>query len=239
MPLKESVKRLLPYSQDGGPPLPEGVKRVYRRTLINEYHRYYYTAGVWQHTSWLGVPIYQCTEDLIVMQQILWDTKPELVIETGTLFGGTSLFIATVFDAMGEGEILTVDIDHSKVDERTRSHPRVTMIEADSTIAATQERVREHAEGKRTMLYLDADHTAPAVLAELRAYGDLVTPGCYIVAADSNLNGHPVPWPMETGGPHEAVQTFLAERDDFVVDKGREYQLLTFNPDGFLLRTEK
>jgi cephalosporin hydroxylase len=88
------------------------------------------------------------------------------------------------------------------------------------------------------MLYLDADHKREAVIAELRAFADLVSPGCYAVVGDSNLNGHPVPWLFPNGpeGPYEAVEEFLRERSDFEVDLEREYQLVTFNPRGFLRR---
>lgn len=89
------------------------------------------------------------------------------------------------------------------------------------------------------MLYLDADHTSAAVLAELRNYADLVAPGCYSVVADSIMGGHPVPWPHsgETySGPWDAVVELLRDRDDFEVDEDREHHLLTFNPRGFLCR---
>lgn len=243
MSIADSIRAHLPYT--GRAPLPAGLKRAYRRWLVDEYHKYYYCSGAWQKTSWLGVPAKQCAEDLIVLQQIVWDTRPDLIVETGTFNGGTALFFATVFDAIGEGEVLTIDIDHSRVEERVREHTRVALLTADSTAPQTREEVGRRAEGRRVMLYLDADHSEQAVLTELRTYADLVSPGCYAVVADSNLNGHPVPWDAthgpwgevpraEANGPYEAIEAFLRERTDFEADASREYQLLTFNPGGFL-----
>jgi cephalosporin hydroxylase len=244
--LLDKIRSHLPYT--GVAPAPAGVKRAYRRWLVDEYHKYYYCSGIWQRTSWLGVEAKQCPEDLIVLQQVIWDTKPELVVETGTWNGGTAYFFATLFDQIGEGEILTIDVDHSRLDPKAAAHPRVTTHTADSQTEETRDLAAARAAGKRTMVYLDADHSEQGVLNELRLYAALVTPGCYLVVADSNLNGHPVPWDATVGpwgvnvdrdganGPYEAIERFLRERDDFVVDRDREYQLLTFNPSGYLKR---
>jgi cephalosporin hydroxylase len=239
----DKIRSRLPYT--GTAPAPAVLKQAYRRWLVDEYHKYYYCSGRWQRTSWLGVDAKQCAEDLIVLQQVIWDTKPDLVIETGTFNGGTAYFFGTLFDQIGAGEILTIDIDHSRLDPKAVAHPRVTAHLADSQTEETRDFAAARAEGKRTMVYLGADHSEAGVYRELQLYADLVTPGCYLVVADSNLNGHPVPWDATDGpwgtvakeqanGPYEAIQRFLADRDDFVVDRDREYQLLTFNPSGYL-----
>lgn len=212
----------------------ETLKAARRRWLRDTFHRYYYEAGPVWRANWLGVPVRQAATDLVVLQEILWDTRPDLIVETGTLFGGTARFFAHVLDAIGTGEIVSIDIDHSQVADATREHERVRLITADSTAPETVATVRELAAGRRVMLHLDADHTSAAVLAELRAYGDLVTPGCYAIVGDTNLGGRPLAWPDP--GPFAAAQTFLAEHRDFEVDHDREYQLLTMNPDGFLRR---
>jgi cephalosporin hydroxylase len=220
-------------------PLPPALKQALRRQLVEEFHKYYYVAGPWKQSTWLGVPVLQYPGDLVVLQEIVWETRPELVVETGTLHGGTARFFASLFDLIGEGEVISIDIDHSRVRTEVREHQRVTLITGDSTAAETTRRVLELARGRRAMVYLDADHRREAVRAELAAYAGLVAPGCYAVVADSNLNGHPVPWldRRRRDGPYEAVAEFLAERHDFVVDPDREYQLVTFNPHGFLRRT--
>ena len=93
--------------------------------------------------------------------------------------------------------------------------------------------VRERAAGKSVMVILDSDHTRDHVLAELRAYAPIVTPGQYLVVEDSNINGHPV-FPGFGPGPMEALQAFLAETGEFEVDRSREKFLVTFNPGGYL-----
>ena len=85
------------------------------------------------------------------------------------------------------------------------------------------------------MVVLDSNHSRDHVLRELEVYGPLVTPGCYLVVEDTNVNGHPV-LPDHGPGPMEAVEEFLATTDDFEVDRGRENRLLSFNPSGYLRR---
>jgi cephalosporin hydroxylase len=85
------------------------------------------------------------------------------------------------------------------------------------------------------MAVLDSDHSYEHVLKELEAYGPLVTPGCYMIVEDTNVNGHPVV-PDHGSGPAEAVETFLNESAFFDVDRDRERLLMTFNPGGYLRR---
>jgi cephalosporin hydroxylase len=215
------------------------LRERYRRWLVDEFATYYYNLGPWQRTTWLGVPLKQAPGDIVVFQQIVWDTRPTLVVETGTFFGGSALFWAHLFDHLGEGKVVSVDIDHSPVHESVRRHPRIELVTGDSTAEEIQALVRQRAQGERAMLYLDADHNKRAVVAELRSFADLVSPGCYAVVADSIMGGHPAPWPYPGQrylGPYEAVEEFLQERDDFRVDESREYHLITFNPHGYLLR---
>src|SRR4051794_18521095 len=99
-------------------PLPREARRPMTRWLVDSFHRYYYRRGAYKQTTWLGVPTLQYPGDLVVLQQIIWETRPELVVETGTFRGGTALYFASLFDLLGAGEVVTVDIDDSNVDER-------------------------------------------------------------------------------------------------------------------------
>jgi cephalosporin hydroxylase len=114
-------------------------------------------------------------------------------------------------------------------------HRRIRYVHGSSTDPAIVAQVRAAAEGKRAMVILDSDHAAAHVAAELAAYHDLVTIGCYLIVEDTNVNGHPVR-PDFGPGPMEALDAFLAGRDDFVSDLDRERFLLTMNPRGFLRR---
>jgi cephalosporin hydroxylase len=115
-------------------------------------------------------------------------------------------------------------------------HDRITYVVGSSTAPETLARIIAEAEGAGdVMVVLDSKHSRDHVLNELRLYGPLVTPDSYIIVEDTNINGRPV-MPDHGPGPHEAVEAFLAESDDFVRDRTREKFYLTFNPGGFLRR---
>lgn len=203
--------------------------------VIRAFHRLFYDRfeQTWDNATWLGVKLLKCPFDAWVLQEILWETKPDLIVECGTRFGGSAHFFATLCDLLGHGEILTIDIDVPDVPRP--AHPRITYLAGSSIAAPILAEVRARAEGSSVMVILDSDHSEAHVARELRAYGPLVTPGCYLVVEDTNLNGHPV-FPAHGPGPKEAVERFLAETHDFEVDRTREKFFLTFNPGGYLRR---
>jgi cephalosporin hydroxylase len=207
----------------------------WRKRSIRGFHRLYYELSwrTWTNTYWLGVNVYKTPLDLWVYQELIVSLRPQLIVETGTAAGGSALFLATVCDAIGSGEILTVDTESR--DDRP-AHERVTYLTASSTAPQTLELVAKRATGKApVMVILDSDHSRDHVLAELRSYAEFVTPGSYLVVEDTNINGHPV-LPNFGAGPMEAVQHFLGERDDFAPDRDQEKFFLTFNPGGYLRR---
>jgi cephalosporin hydroxylase len=205
------------------------------RRTIQSFHRLYYeTSGrTWKNTRWLDVNAWKSPLDLWIYQELIVALRPQLVIETGTAFGGSALFLATVCDAVGRGEILSIDIEHR---DGRPSHDRITYVTGSSVAPETLRTVADRAKGKAPVLVLlDSEHSREHVLEELRHYSQFVTPGSYLVVEDTNLNGHPVV-PNFGPGPMEAVQEFLRERDDFEVDEGQEKFLLSFNPSGYLRR---
>jgi cephalosporin hydroxylase len=186
----------------------------------------------WDTTTWLGTLAKKCPFDLWIYQEMLTEQRPDLIIETGTAHGGSALFLASVCDLLGHGEIITVDVE-----ERERpAHPRITYLHGSSTAPETLERVHARAEGTSSRLVLlDSDHAKAHVLRELELYAPLVPVGGYLVVEDTNVNGHPVArW--HGPGPNEAVREFLARTSAFEVDRERERLLLTFNPGGYLRR---
>jgi cephalosporin hydroxylase len=209
------------------------------RRLVDDFNRLYYDgpAGrrLYETTSWLGVPALKCPLDLWIYQEILYETRPDVVIETGVLYGGSTLYLASVLDLLGAGEVLGVDITLVHVHPRVSRHPRVRLLEGNSVDPAIVREVAARCRSRRPMVILDADHAKPHVLAELRAYGSLVAPGCYLVVEDTNINGHPV-FPDYGPGPYEAVRQFLTESPGWTVDGSRERLLVTFNPSGYLRR---
>jgi cephalosporin hydroxylase len=205
------------------------------RWITNRFHKLYYyrRAQTWRNTRWLGTDVLKCPLDLWVYQELLHELQPDWIIETGTGFGGSASYLASLCDVLGRGQVLTID----PLERAGRpQHPRIHYLRGLSTDREILARVAQTIEGARGVLVLlDSDHSYANVLAELRAYHGFVTPGSYCVVEDGNLGGHPVA--REFGaGPLEALRTFLAENDAFEVDREREKFYLTFNPSGYLRR---
>jgi cephalosporin hydroxylase len=206
---------------------------VTERRVVRPFHRLFYASGkqTWSNTHWLGVAAQKCAFDLWVYQEILHELRPAVIVECGTANGGSTLFLASVCDLLGDGEVITVDI----LDQPGRpSHERITYLTGSSTAPEIVRRVEELVGDRAPVLViLDSDHTRDHVLNELGLYAPLVSPGSYLIVEDSNVNGHPVASDFGPG-PAEAVERFLAESDEFEVDRSREKFFLTFNPSGYL-----
>jgi cephalosporin hydroxylase len=201
--------------------------------MVLWFHRLYYTSGAqtWSNTRWLGVSTQKCPLDLWVYQEILYELRPAIVVECGTAFGGSTLFLASIFDMLGTGEIVSIDVE----DYPDRpEHDRVRYVKGSSTSPETLAYVRELvARREPVLVILDSDHRMEHVLEELRLYAPLVSEGSYLIVEDTNINGHPV-LPEFGPGPMEAVERFIGEHPEFVVDRSREKLLMTFNPSGYL-----
>lgn len=218
------------------PPLsPTRAQGEERRSVVDAFHELYYdeAAATWARTFWRGHPVLKCPLDLWIYQEILVETTPDLIVETGTFGGGSAYFLASVCDLLDRGAIVTIDIDPQR---GLPVHPRITYMTgssvADDVLAAVTERAERV---ERVMVILDSDHSRDHVRRELELYGPLVTHGCYLVVEDTNVNGHPV-LTDHGPGPMEALRDFLATTNAFEVDRAREKLLLTFNPSGYLRR---
>ncbi len=214
------------------PALGGALKPVWDRQAVITFHELFYSAHATSgKTFWLGSPLEKNPLDLWVFQEIVYETKPDLIIEAGTYKGGSALFFASLEDLMGNGRVISIDIRDLP---GRPSHQRIRYLLGSSTSPAIIERVRNAIRpGDRVMVDLDSDHREAHVLEELRAYSPLVTIGNYLIVEDTNINGHPV-LPEFGPGPREAVEEFLKENHDFVPDQSRERFLVTFNPGGYL-----
>ena len=198
----------------------------------DSFHMISYYSGALQHTYWLGVPILKSPLDSWTYQEIIFEQRPDLIIETGTALGGSALFFSSMCDLVGNGRVVSIDVEA----RAGVHHPRLTLLKGDSTSPAIVSKVADLSSGTtRRMVVLDSDHSAAHVRRELSAYRDFVTPGSYIVVEDTNVNGHPV-MPEHGPGPFEAVVEFLKDNPDFTVDHSREKFLVTYFPNGYLRR---
>lgn len=203
-------------------------------------HRYSY------HFTWLGLPVIQYPQDIVALQEIIWRTRPELVVETGIARGGSLVFHASMLELLGgPGRVVGVDIDiraHNRA--AIESHPlarRIALIEGSSVDPAVAQQVRELARGLRSVLVvLDSNHTHEHVARELELYSPLVRSGGYLVVLDTVVEDLPAelfpgrPW-GPGNNPRTAVQSFLAGNERFVVDSEIEAKLaLTVAPGGYL-----
>lgn len=207
-----------------------------KQRIIDEFHKLYYDSsiigGSWRNTFFLGIPIQKCPLDLFIYQEILFELKPDVIIEAGTASGGTALFLATICDALNHGEVITIDIE----DQGQPPHKRITYLNGSSISDAVLEQVKVHVGGKKNILViLDSNHSKEHVLKELKKYSRFIPIGGYIIVEDSNINGHPV-YSEHGPGPMEAVEEFLKENKNFAIDNKREKFLITFNPNGYLKR---
>jgi cephalosporin hydroxylase len=195
--------------------------------------------------SWMGRPIIQYPQDIVVLQEILWSVKPDLVIETGIAHGGSIIFHASILELIGKGEVLGIDIEirphNRKAIEKHPVYKRITMIEGDSVSGVVVDQVREKVKGKKKVLVcLDSNHTHDHVLNEMKSYSPFVSKGSYLIVFDTVIEELPNefyperPW-SKNSNPKTAVRDFLKVNDRFTIDKSIESKLLiTVAPDGYL-----
>jgi cephalosporin hydroxylase len=199
--------------------------------VVRAFRERYRDSGVWIWTTWLGTQVLKIPSDLWVYQELLSRTKPDVIVETGTWRGGSALYLASICDLLGKGKVITVDIEER--DDRP-THPRITYLTGSSVDDEVVARIRaEIGPDDTVMAILDSDHAKEHVLAELRAYGPLVSDGCYLIVEDTVTSEDE--WAPDAD-PLAAVNEFLVENQAFSVDKTCEKFLFTGHPGGYLRR---
>lgn len=198
--------------------------------------------------SWMGRPIIQYPQDMIAMQELIWEIKPDLIIETGIAHGGSLIYYASLLELIGHGEVLGIDIDireHNR--KEIELHPmfkRIKMIEGSSISQEIIDKVAAFAKDKkRVMVSLDSNHTHEHVLQELNLYSPFVSLGSYIVVFDTIVEDLPEgyfsqkrPWGIGNN-PKTAVNEFLSGNNNFEIDHSIDNKLLiSVAPGGYLKR---
>ncbi|HKE55740.1 MAG TPA: CmcI family methyltransferase [Pyrinomonadaceae bacterium] len=183
-------------------------------------------------STYFGISTLKSPVDFWVYQEILFETRPDYIIEIGNYCGGSTLALAHICDQLKNGHVIGLDITHEYLTEAARQHPRITFIEGDACERFDQ--VRAIVDGARVMVIEDSSHTYENTLSVLRLYSQLIQSGDYFIVEDSicyhGLEVGPNP------GPYEAIEGFLLENPRFEDDRTRESFLITWNPKGYLKR---
>lgn len=185
------------------------------------------------NTTYFGIQTTKSPIDYWIYQEIIFETKPDVIIEIGNNCGGSTLAFAHICDLLNKGRVIGLDISHSKVPEHVKKHPRITFIEGDA--CQSFERVTKLiSKEERVLVIEDSSHTYKNTLSVLRTYSLLIKPGDYFIVEDSICH-HGLSIGTEPG-PYEAIVTFVNENVDFEIDRNRESFLITWNPKGYLRR---
>jgi cephalosporin hydroxylase len=203
---------------------------------LDELNADYHGRRGWKSVYWLGTRMVKCPLDAWIMQEIIVETRPDLIIETGTHSGGSALFFASICELLGHGAVVSIDIQEPKPDYPR--HPRLKYLSGLSSIdpVVKAEVIRLAGGGygvPAAMVVLDSDHSQAHVAAEMEAYWPLVGVGCYMIVEDTNFGAV---YPELLPGPAEAVAAFLERHAEFEIDRSREKHGITFNPGGYLRR---
>ena len=200
--------------------------------------------------SWLGRPVIQLPEDMLRIQEVIYDIKPDVIVETGVAHGGSLIFYASLCTAIGKGRVIGIDIEirphNREAIEEHRLSPLISLVEGSSVDADIVKSVKDHIGSAETVLVLlDSNHLKNHVLAELEAYSPLVSPGSYIVACDGIMQqvvGAPrtsEDWTWNN--PISAVKEFVATHPEFECvepvwpfNEGKITERVTYWPKAFL-----
>lgn len=204
--------------------------------LSDDYHIWYEKTKVWKRTKWFGVPMWKLPFDAFIIQDIITEIQPDYIIETGTGYGGSAMFYASICELLGKGKVISIDIEiKSELKREFKFEERIELMFGGSTNPLLFDQVKEKTEGKKNIVLLDSWHSYDHVLEEMRLYSQLVPVGSYMIVEDTHVSGHPVEWGYGDG-PYEAVKSFMKETSDFAIEKKREVYRFSFNPDGYLRR---
>jgi cephalosporin hydroxylase len=205
------------------------------------YSQEWYAKAPFAEEWWRGWPIVKHPNDLHVYAEIIWQTRPTLIVETGTFAGGSALYLADMLEIAGGGDVISIDLN---VNPELPDDERITFLQGLSSIdKRVLEAVRGLGEGRKTMVVLDSDHSADHVFRELNAYAPFVSMGCYLIVEDTNRdayrqmfqNGH---LDTDLAGPAEALKRWQPTNKGFMVDRRRERFLFSQNPGGYLKKVK-
>jgi cephalosporin hydroxylase len=193
-------------------------------------------ARILNQSTYFGIRALKSPIDFWIYQEILFETRPDFVIEIGNCCGGSTLALAHLCDCLGKGQVVALDISHEAVADTVRHHPRIHLIEGDARQSFTKVRSLIP-DGADVMIIEDSSHTFENTLGVLSTYSGLIKPGGYFIVEDGiiyhGLDGGVSP------GPYEAIDAFIEKHPDFEIDRNRESFLITWNPKGYLRKVRE
>jgi cephalosporin hydroxylase len=216
-----------------------------RKALVDAYTKSMWNAGVFQQTTWCGVPLLQIPEDMVMLAEVIWKVRPKLIIECGIYKGGGLLMYASILQLMGGGQVVGIDIK-TDLAGHVKDHPlgkSIQLIEGDSGDPQTLDLIDADLLSPDIMIILDSDHSAAHVRRELQVFAPLVAPGGYLVVLDGIMEIlHDVPGATPSwreDNPETAIKEFLIEHSEFERDMKCNRLGTSFGPGGYLRRKSK
>jgi cephalosporin hydroxylase len=212
----------------------EAYDRLYQGSL-REWLLYHQKEIVFEQMTWRGARIWKNPMDIWVYQEIIHEVQPDVIVEIGSRYGGSTKFFADMLELCGKGAVISIDPERS---EYTLEHPRVVVLTGKSSDPSILSEVERICRGKAVIVIQDGDHSKRQALEDLENYTPFVSVGSYFIMEDGIVDlfheGDGIGFEEE--GPLAATEEFLSRHTNFVVDEKRERYLLTYNPRGFLKR---
>ncbi len=184
-------------------------------------------------TTYHGIPTQKSPVDFWIYQEIISETRPDVIIEIGNNYGGSTLALAHICDLLDNGRVIGLDMSHAKVPEHVRNHNRITLIKGDAC-RSFEKVTKLISEDESVLVIEDSAHTYENTLKVLETYSGLVTPGNYFIVEDSICHHGLATGPNP--GPYESIESFVNSNPHFESDRSRESFLITWNPKGYLKR---
>jgi cephalosporin hydroxylase len=213
------------------------LAEINRTETVNEFHQLYYDNAqlTWMTTKWKGIHVAKCPLDMWQYQEIIQETQPDVIIETGTWHGGSAVFLRDILRLCGKSRGIVITIDIEPIGIFTEEDGIIQLIGSSVSDKIVESVQKYIGKSDKVMVILDSDHSQVHVAKELKAWARHVSGGCYLVVEDTNVNGHPV-YKEHGPGPMEAVEEWLLEHPEFQYDAYRERLMMTFNPKGYYKR---
>lgn len=202
-----------------------------QQEVVDDFHRLFYEEArkglTWGGTTYFGYKVWKAPSDLHLYQELIYSLRPQLIVETGTAFGGSALYYAHLLDQLGSGKVLTVDL--KPVDRNYPHHPRIEYLaghsSTDEEVVASVKRACKRM-GDPVLVILDSLHTEDHVYAEMNAYAPMVSENSYLIVEDTNVGPNDLVFPEHGRGPGDAVRRWLPQHPEFVRDEAMPARML-------------